>query len=161
MNITHIFYSRAVVTIIHTYPPSYGYMKYDTFLNAATLARRALSYSIMGRFNPTALAMSNSELQSFFATHAEEIRDSYPEGTATEEDLLDEVTKLLTRWLRLHLKTRDDLRRVELRQIMVLNKKFYPDHARPAMTRDIQITIGDQVIHKLLVTIFIKNFLCR
>ena len=117
---------------------------FDTFLTQ-DLARRKLNYTIMGRLNPTALAMTDDDIRSFVTEHAPEIRDEFQTDDVAEEDLQEQVILALSRWLPLHIKDWGGTTTVELKDILYLSKRFYPGGARPDMNRDLDFKIGGSV----------------
>ena len=115
------------------------------------LARNVMNRSIMGAFNPVALAMTRSEITDFILEFHEEIRKSIPDHLVREEDLLTKIIKLLTLWLPVTITHLDDLKSVKLRDIVPMPSKFYPGGVRPDGTRLPNIWLNRQVTRDHLI----------
>ena len=132
------------MTILHHYPPNFAFNWWDAAVDT-TRARNKLNRAILGRFNPTALVMSEDDIRRFVTDHASDIRDDFPDDIVTEDDLQDQIILALSRWLPLTLDTWDDYAAVELKDILYLPRKFYPGGRRPEMSRDFKLTVGGEV----------------
>ena len=110
------------------------------------MARDYLNRAVLGRFNPTVLVMSDDAIRAFVTEHAPDIRNDIPDSTVTEDDLQEQVIMALSRWLHLDIRDWGHWTEVELKDILYLQKRFYPGGRRPEMSRDFTITMhGNRV----------------